>query len=478
MFSKRGKIVLIITLATVVAVVVVVVSGRLIFATEWAYIVLAEEQISTATEAGFVTSMSVIKEPVPPIRELQSYSSSSDRLNTWEPNSFCEKYLSNAFQNSIPICKPPATGLTEQIQCRGLEPTVMCTLYNIAVLEPVREYKGRFVIDHNLALIGSPESHSCPSPAYTESSKGLFIRDIFKSLESMQTASETICKRWVNETTLLSFSSTIHIYFKFIGWYNVYKALLEIGAAENVGKVRVNSDGLKYLFPEFEQRLFPNMTDIKSFQNETVCFKKLVVTPHYLDSPQFQCKLSTAMAEKCFKCDGKGRVGTEMMAFRSAVLRACSIDDSVPTSTCSDPRTIVVILRKPYKRWSKDKPENFQRCLQNSEELLSALKGRFPQANVTGVHLEDMDICSQIRSAHDADVLLGVHGAGLVHLWWLREEALVLELVPDFAISNPTFKMLSTLTGRNYRAYHVQSSNKHSIRVNVTEVVQNLGLYT
>lgn len=97
---------------------------------------------------------------------------------------------------------------------------------------------------------------------------------------------------------------------------------------------------------------------------------------------------------------------------------------------------------------------------------------------MTGVHLEDMDICSQIRSAHDADVLLGVHGAGLVHLWWLREEALVLELVPDFAISNPTFKMLSTLTGRNYRAYHVQSSNKHSIRVNVKEVVQNLGLYT
>ena len=42
MFSKHGKIVLIITLATVVAVVVVVVSGRLIFATEWGYIVVRE----------------------------------------------------------------------------------------------------------------------------------------------------------------------------------------------------------------------------------------------------------------------------------------------------------------------------------------------------------------------------------------------------------------------------------------------------
>ena len=407
-----------------------------------------------------------------------SLQSPSDHPETWEPNSFCENYLSNAFHNPIPICKPPETGLTEQIQCRGLGQTVACTLYNVAVLEPLRTYKGRFVIDHNVVLIDSSESYSCPSPAYTKLSNILFISGIFKSLASTQPASETICKRWVNETTLLSFSSNIHIYFKFIGWYNVYKALLEIGATENVGKVRVNDNGLKYLFPEFEQNMFPNMTDIGSFRNETVCFKKLVVTPHFFDSPQFRCKQSTAMSGKCFKCDGKGKAGTEMMAFRSAVLRACSIDDSVPTSTYRDPRSIVVILRKPYKRWSKDKPEKFERCLQNSKELLSGLRGRFPQANVMGIHLEDMDICSQIHSAHDADVLLGVHGAGLVHLWWLREEALVLELVPSFEESNPTFKMLSTLTGRNYQAYHVHSGDRHSIAVNVKEVVQILNSYT
>ena len=258
----------------------------------------------------------------------------------------------------------------------------------------------------------------------------------------------------------------------------MYKALLEIGATENVRKVRVNDNGLKYLFPEFEQNMFPNMTNIGSFRNETVCFKKLVVAPHFLDSPQFQCKQSAAMSVKCFKCDGKGKAGTEMVAFRSAVLRAYSINDSVPTSIYRDPRSIIVILRKPYKRWSEDKPEKFQRRLQNSNELLSALRGRFPQANVTGIFLEDMDICSQIRSAHDADVLLGVHGAGLVHLWWLREEALVLELVPSYEMVNPTFKMLSTLTGRNYQAYLRYTGNRHSITVNVKEVIQILNSYT
>ena len=64
--------------------------------------------------------------------------------------------------------------------------------------------------------------------------------------------------------------------------------------------------------------------------------------------------------------------------------------------------------------------------------------------------MEDLPICEQIRYAHDADVLIGVHGAGLVHLWWIQEEALMFEFVPKYKISNPTFKELSALVGRNY----------------------------
>ena len=46
--------------------------------------------------------------------------------------------------------------------------------------------------------------------------------------------------------------------------------------------------------------------------------------------------------------------------------------------------------------------------------------------------MEDLPICEQIRYAHDADVLMGVHGAGLVHLWWIQEEALMFEFVPKY----------------------------------------------
>ena len=47
------------------------------------------------------------------------------------------------------------------------------------------------------------------------------------------------------------------------------------------------------------------------------------------------------------------------------------------------------------------------------------------------------------------DVLLGVHGAGLVHdhLWYLRDGATDFELEPSFQTSNPSF---ASLVGRNY----------------------------
>ena len=82
---------------------------------------------------------------------------------------------------------------------------------------------------------------------------------------------------------------------------------------------------------------------------------------------------------------------------------------------------------------------------------------------MTAIYPEVVDICSQIHTAHDADILVGVHRAGLVQLWWLRHEALIVELVPSFEEANPTFKILYTFTGRSYKALHIYSGNTHTI---------------
>ena len=132
---------------------------------------------------------------------------------------------------------------------------------------------------------------------------------------------------------------------------------------------------------------------------------------------------------------------------------------------------MVVILRKNHS-WKSGNRKYFERALSNSKELLNGLREAFPSTNVTAIYMEDLPICGQIRYAHNADVLMGVHGAGLVHLWWIQEEALMFEFVPKYKISNPTFKVLSALVGRNY--YSVTISGKQEVAVNVSDVAKTL----
>ena len=68
-----------------------------------------------------------------------------------------------------------------------------------------------------------------------------------------------------------------------------------------------------------------------------------------------------------------------------------------------------------------------------------------------------------------------MHGAGLVHLWWLTDNALMFELVPQAQISNPSFQMLSTLTGRRYHGYVIKGTfEKIQITVNTQDVIKEL----
>ena len=106
-----------------------------------------------------------------------------------------------------------------------------------------------------------------------------------------------------------------------------------------------------------------------------------------------------------------------------------------------------LLLIKAYRRFEGDKLTKFERVFVNSAELIDSLKKAYPMTNICTMYAEEMDICDQIKLVHQADVFLGVHGAGLVHLWWLQDHALMFELVPRSQLSNPTFKMLSTLTG-------------------------------
>ena len=116
-------------------------------------------------------------------------------------------------------------------------------------------------------------------------------------------------------------------------------------------------------------------------------------------------------------------------------------------SKVSNATIVTVISRKPYTRWKGDEAEkDFHRVLENEDELVERLQSVRKELNlhVNVVHLETMKICEQIKSSASSDILIGVHGAGLVHLWWLiKKHATIIELEPSSQAGNPSFRKVN-----------------------------------
>ena len=236
--------------------------------------------------------------------------------------------------------------------------------------------------------------------------------------------------------------------------------------------MRVAAHDFQYLFSDYEKLLFPGIEFVHDIPEETVCFKKLILPPGCFASLLFRCKMEADVRGKCFNCNGKDRPSTAINIFRLQAVKACSLDDSTYDSGYRNPQKIVVILRKQYKRHPADKPENFRRSLANGQQLIEELGKIVP--NVASFHGEDLTMCEQIKLVHSADIFIGVHGAGLVHAWWLRDSALLFELVPSDQLGNPTFHMLTTLAGRNYKGYRLNLMGSASITVDIKDIINTL----
>ena len=400
---------------------------------------------------------------------------------SWDKSTFCHRFLIDTFPSAIPVCSNEGENSMCSISCYGsdLDPSYMatCTLRNVAI-QPNLLYQSieplKFDKKGTIFLIND-QGTSCASPTLNFFSKKVEKGDYQYQLLNKITISETkpssLCDIWINKTAIFFINQKYHIYFRVIEYYTVHKVLWDLGITEGEYVVIRISTNEGMMFPEFDDALFPGAINLKDLpQNATVCFKKVVTTPRSFSSIPFRTKMNYRIRNDCFRCSGRGLTGTPFYSFRERVLKACNLSDEQPKRPGG---SIVVVSRKPYVRYPSDEFKRFQRVLSNEDALVKKLNQTFHAAEVNAIHLENLPICEQIRYAHSADVLMGVHGAGLVHFWWLRDSALAYEMEPSFEVGNPTFKMLTTLTGRKYKSIRITGQMK-SVLVDVDKVAKEL----
>lgn len=404
--------------------------------------------------------------------------------SAWDKGSFCDEFMHRTFQRPVPLCGK--SGVRSSVNCLGAKYSkkmVICSVEN-ALIRPKQLYRAmttQKILGSNAITILNAHNFEtnptvCKSPSMNALTSATERKDHVKLMIEdgvMKPNNLTVedCETWVNEPTFLFRGIDAHVYFEFLSWFNLYKAILDEGSPVPLQIIRMPVDANEYRFAEFERRLFPNVTVLHDMSDKPICYRRLILVPSCYASLLFKCKAELTLKQLCLRCNGTGRPQTEFQMFRTHVLKTCSIDDAYPTSTYRSPNNIVVILRKPYKRMPNDNPRKFDRVLSNGDKMVSAIRAKF-SAKVTVIYPEDLSMCQQIQAAHDADILIGVHGAGLVHSWWLRDSALLLELVPFGLSTNPSFKMLCMLAGRRYIGYSMRRTNP--LTVNIIDVVNIL----
>ena len=436
---------------------------------------LAKTTISTLRTTDKSASATVVTKPVATINTEPMHA------RGWDSGSFCDDLFHNTFSHLVPVCA--IDNNQSAIICkRTLRSTSMieCSMRNV-LIRPKKLFNGivsgHVVNSEGIELLEN-DLVSCKSPnmdgVYRTTQKGDHIRPMVEeSLRRPPSSKPSDCQRWISEPTFLFLGVNVHVYFEFITWYNVYKSILDQGNIGSYKVLRVASENIQYLFGDYEKLLFPGIEFVQNMTEESVCFEKLILPPHAFASLIFVCKMEYQIRSQCFKCNGKGRPGTAIRSFRTQALKACSLDDSIPIAGYQNPKKVVIILRKQYKRHPSDKPERFNRVLSNSDQLIAEIKSRL-KVDVVSFHGEDLPVCEQIRIVHDADIFIGVHGAGLVHAWWLQDNALLFEIEPSDQSSNPTFRMLTTLAGINYKNFHISQSSIRQISVDVKKLVDTL----
>ena len=398
----------------------------------------------------------------------------------WDSGTFCDDLLHNTFSQLVPVC---ATDHNEQsaIVCKRTPkstPMIECSMRNVLIRpKKLLNRMGHVVNSEGVELLEN-DLVSCKSPNMdglhrTTESNDHTTQMIEESVRHPPSSNRSDCQRWISEPTFLFLGVNVHVYFEVITWYNVYKSILDQGNIGSYKVFRIASGNFQYLFSDYEKLLFPGIEFVQDLKEESICFEKLILPPRGFSSLLFRCKMEYSIRGQCFRCDGKGRPGTAIRSFRTQALKACSLNDSVPIAGYRNPKRIVIILRKQYIRHPSDKPGNFNRVLANSDQLIAELKKRF-NVDVATFHGEDLPMCEQIRMVHDADIFIGVHGAGLVHAWWLQDNALLFEIVPTDQVSNPTFNMLTTLAGINYKSFRIPQRSLPQVSVDIKKFTDTL----
>ena len=96
------------------------------------------------------------------------------------------------------------------------------------------------------------------------------------------------------------------------------------------------------------------------------------------------------------------------------------------------------------------------RNLVDQDQHLLEIKARLKNVELRVIDPGTLPFREQIRVIRESDVLIGVHGAGLTHSFWLRPGSALVEILPE-TLNHKGFRNIAGLLGQVYFSTHAVS---------------------
>ena len=162
--------------------------------------------------------------------------------------------------------------------------------------------------------------------------------------------------------------------------------------------------------------------------------------------------------------------------FRNFVIRSFKIEDSRKLN-CSTLR-ILFIWRRNYVAHPRNPQGRVQRKIKNEDELEESLKLEFPSLIIRGLQLDTYSMREQLKIVTGTDILIGMHGAGLVHSLFLPSHGALVELFPERKKRLTHFRSIALWHGLKYKSWFKNTTKAAEITyvepVVVNGIVQDL----
>jgi len=269
------------------------------------------------------------------------------------------------------------------------------------------------------------------SNAFYEAKIPYYMNKVFAAFD---TKPQLNCQAWVEKPALfITRYEYANLYHTMTDWYNTFQTQ-QIFSLKDVMVVFLDGhsqsamdDGWKTLFGDIKY--------VKQFLNGPTCFRQAYFVPAGYASA-LSVKFMDSNTRQCRKTKW-------LMDFVQTFLNNLGLEPQIRPHL---KKKIVIVFRRDYVAHPRVR-KAASRKISNENEILEALRQKFPSCEVDFVTFETMNMKQQIATVMNADVLIGVHGAGLSHVLFSPQNAAVVELFPAGFSSRRHFEYFSAWAG-------------------------------